>query len=120
MAKPKTRSKAKDFDTDKDFPPSKYLQPPTKLPTLQSVIGMIRYHLEPGNGKVTTDMAVREVAKQIYALPQRERDQQFQYKTLDNITDILIETGEIPSSSSSDEEQEGRPQKRQKTSETDT
>ncbi|KAJ8411823.1 hypothetical protein AAFF_G00154610 [Aldrovandia affinis] len=49
-----------------------------------------------------------------------ERDQQFQYKTLDNITDILIETGEIPSSSSSDKEQEGRAQKRQKTSETDT
>ncbi|KAJ8395922.1 hypothetical protein AAFF_G00026300 [Aldrovandia affinis] len=50
----------------------------------------------------------------------RERDQQFQYKTLDNITGILIETGEISSSSSSDEEQEGRAQKRQKTSETDT
>ncbi|KAJ8400089.1 hypothetical protein AAFF_G00401280 [Aldrovandia affinis] len=28
---------------------------------------MIRYHLEAGIGKVTTDMAVREAAKQIYA-----------------------------------------------------
>jgi hypothetical protein len=66
--KPKTRSEVKDFDADKDFPPSKYFQPPTKLPTLQSVIGMIRYHLEEvGIGKVTADMVVREVAKQIYA-----------------------------------------------------
>jgi hypothetical protein len=41
----------------------------------------------------------------------RERDQQFQYKTLDNVTDILVEAGEVPSSmSSSDEEQEDRVQ----------
>ncbi|KAK5870622.1 hypothetical protein PBY51_003554 [Eleginops maclovinus] len=39
---------------------------------------------------------------------QRKRDQQFSYQTLDHITDILIETGEI-SSCSSDEEKEGTP-----------
>ncbi len=49
----------------------------------------------------------------------RERDQQFLYKTLNNITDILIEAGEIPSSSS-DEEQGDIVRKRQQTSETDT
>ena len=51
----------------------------------------------------------------------REMEKQFQYKTLDNITDILIEAGEIPSStasSGSDDEAEGRVRKRQKTSET--
>ena len=64
---PKTRSQTKDLDPDKDFPPCKYFQPPTKLPTVQSVIGMLRYHLEMvGIGKVTTDMAVQEVAKQVY------------------------------------------------------
>ncbi|KAK5923229.1 hypothetical protein CgunFtcFv8_000220 [Champsocephalus gunnari] len=51
---------------------------------------------------------------------QRKRDQQFSYQTLDHITDILIETGEI-SSGSSDEEKEGTPPKRLKQiSETDT
>ena len=64
---PKTRSAGKVYDADTDFPPSKDFQPPTKLPTLQSVIGMIRYHLEIGCGRVTTNMALREVAKQVYA-----------------------------------------------------
>eukprot|EP00058_Branchiostoma_floridae_P018115 XP_002603604.1 hypothetical protein BRAFLDRAFT_93148 [Branchiostoma floridae] len=67
-SRPKTRSEAKELDADKAFPPSKHFNPPTKLPTLQSVISMLRYHLEvEGIGKVTTDMAVSEVAKQVYA-----------------------------------------------------
>lgn len=71
MAEPrhmsKTRSTGNIYNADTDFPPSKNFQPPTKLPTLQSVISMIRYHLEMGNGRVTTTMAAREVAKQVYA-----------------------------------------------------
>ena len=65
----RTRSddKVKEFDCDKDFPPQKFFKPPTKLPTVQSVICMIRYHLEKGIGSVTKDMAIREVTKQIYA-----------------------------------------------------
>ncbi|KAK5853411.1 hypothetical protein PBY51_007198 [Eleginops maclovinus] len=51
---------------------------------------------------------------------QRKRDQQFSYQTLDHITDILIETGEI-SSCSSDEEKEGTPPNQlRQMSETDT
>ena len=63
----KTRSTGIIYNADIDFPLAKNFQPPTKLPTLQSVISMIRYHLEIGNGRVTTTMAVREVAKQVYA-----------------------------------------------------
>ena len=242
--KPKTRSEDKDFDANKHFPPSKQFQPPAKLPTMQSVIRMIRYHLEEvGIGKVTVNMAVREVAKQIYAKYyhdtvfcvslstiqrrvealrkqfsegrkrygqkgkenskavkeykdlfdrkselfdvylkdpvqrqnlqkewgvsmtemeykyyedqkteterrmfcskgvdpvwyhstmraqrlrerqeeyRRERDQQFQYKTLDNISDILIQSGEIPSSTNSDEEQDDSAQRGEMIAETGT
>ena len=71
MPKHSTRSEGKIMDFDQDFPPCRQFQPPTKLPTVQSVIRVLRFHLGLGNiagiGKVTTDMAVREVAKQIYA-----------------------------------------------------
>uniref|UniRef100_A0AAV2IXB3 Uncharacterized protein n=1 Tax=Knipowitschia caucasica TaxID=637954 RepID=A0AAV2IXB3_KNICA len=62
MAEPrnmsKTRSTVNIYDADIDFPPAKNLQPPTKLPTMQSVISVIQYHLEM---RVTTTMAVRKV-----------------------------------------------------------
>ena len=73
MAKCKTRSEGQIFDFDKEFPPCKTFQPPTQLPTVRSVIGLLRYHLEVNNvtgpmrGKVSTEKAIREVAKQIYA-----------------------------------------------------
>ena len=73
MAKCKTRSEGHIFDFHKEFPPCKTFQPPTQLPTVRSVIGLLRHHLDvttgtgPMRGKVTTDMAICEVAKQIYA-----------------------------------------------------
>ena len=73
MAKCKTRSEGQIFDFDKEFPPCKTFQPLTQLPTVRSVIGLLRHHLDvttgtgPMRGKVTTDMAICEVAKQIYA-----------------------------------------------------
>ena len=71
MAKYKTRSECQIYDFDKDFPPCKTFQPPTQLPTVRSVIGMLRYHLDRSTGSksgiVTKDMAIREVAKQICA-----------------------------------------------------
>ena len=64
----KTRSRDKAFDADRDFAPSKDFQSSTKLPTIKSVLGMLRYHLErEGKGTVTNAMALREVAKQVYA-----------------------------------------------------
>eukprot|EP00731_Ephydatia_muelleri_P029072 Em0020g716a len=42
----KTQSRDKAFDADRDFAPSKDFQPSTKLPTIKSVIGTLRYHLE--------------------------------------------------------------------------
>ena len=64
----KTRSRDKAFDADRDCVPFKDFQPSTKLPTIKSVIGMLRYHLErQGKGTVTNAMTVREVAKQVYA-----------------------------------------------------
>ena len=71
MANYKTRSESQIYDFDKDFPPCKTFQPSTQLPTVRSVIGMLRYHLDMATGSksgiVTKDMAVCEVAKQIYA-----------------------------------------------------
>ena len=64
----KTQSRDKAFDADRDFAPSKDFQPSTKLSTIKSAIGMLRYHLErEGKGTVTNAMAVREVANQVYA-----------------------------------------------------
>ena len=64
----RTRSGAKEYDADREFPPTKNFHPPTKLPTQNRVIRMLRYHMElDGRGVVTTAMAVREVAKQIHA-----------------------------------------------------
>ena len=67
MAKCKTRSEGQIFDFDKEFPSYNTFQPPKKLPTFQSVIGLLKYHLEMGSGVVTTNMAVNEVAKQVYS-----------------------------------------------------
>ena len=39
----------------------------------------------------------------------RERDQQSQYKTIDSITDILHQIGEIPSSSSRSSDEDVEP-----------
>ena len=66
----KTRSRDKAFNIDRDFASFKDFQPSTKLPTVKSVIRMLRYHLErEGKSTATNAMAVREVAN-IYAKQQ--------------------------------------------------
>ena len=80
-----TRSSAPDFDLDTAFPKMKMFLPATMLPTLASVVGMLRYPsltlsdthsfthsltclLRYGSRKgISRSTAVTEVAKQIYA-----------------------------------------------------
>ena len=47
--------------------PCKDFQPSNELPTVKSAIGMLRYHLEIEMTNAIALMAVREVAKQVYA-----------------------------------------------------
>ena len=55
------------FEVDVEFPPMKTYEPKTKLPTIKSVIGMIRFHVGRGGAGHSTDVGVREVAKLIQA-----------------------------------------------------
>ena len=66
-ARPVTRSDGKIYDFDTEFPPVKYFTPSDKLPDFKNVVGMMRHLLENGGRGVTSDMASREVAKQILA-----------------------------------------------------
>ena len=64
-----TRSSGPVLDLEEVFPKMKTYLPPTQLPTLASVVGMLRYFTDRsrcGAGR-TRDMGIIEVAKQIYA-----------------------------------------------------
>lgn len=60
-----TRSSGPVFDLETAFPKMKTFLPATMLPTLESVVGMLRY--QQGGGVTTKSSAIAEVAKQIYA-----------------------------------------------------
>ena len=62
-----TRSDGPLLDIEAEFPPMKCYEPKSKLPTVKSVVGMIRYHTGKGGAGKSADIALREVAKQIYA-----------------------------------------------------
>ena len=62
-----SRSDGPILDVDAEFPPMRSYEPRTKLPSIRSVVGMVKYHTGKGGAGNSTDMAVREVAKQIYA-----------------------------------------------------
>ena len=62
-----SRSGGKIYDADVEFPPMKIYEPKSKLPTIRSVIGMLRYHVGKGGAGKSVDIAVREVAKQVMA-----------------------------------------------------
>ena len=64
-----TRSSGPVLDLELTFPKMKTYQPPTQLPTVASVVGMLRYFTDRsrcGAGR-TRQMGIHEVAKQIYA-----------------------------------------------------
>ena len=54
------------YDPDMDFPPYPKFQPVEKLPTIKSVICMVRDILGGGIKGITEKMAIREVAKQVH------------------------------------------------------
>ena len=70
-----TRSGGTVYDPDLLFPPYPKFQPVEKLPTNRSVICLVRHYLQcnqnregrtvGGSHGVTTQMAIREVAKQV-------------------------------------------------------
>ena len=62
-----SRSGGSILEADVTFPPMRTYEPKSKLPTIKSVIGMLRYHIGNGGAGRAADMAVREVAKQIVA-----------------------------------------------------
>ena len=62
-----SRSGGTILDADVEFPPMRTYEPKSKLPTVKSVIGMIRYHTGKGGAGNSVDIAIREVAKQVLA-----------------------------------------------------
>ena len=58
-----TRSSGPVFDLDLAFPKLKTFQPSTMLPTLASVVGMLRYHTDTRGAGHTREKGVAEVAK---------------------------------------------------------
>ena len=62
-----SRSSGPLHDADVEFPPMRSYEPKSKLPTIKSVIGMLRYHTGKGGAGKSAEIAVREVAKQIYS-----------------------------------------------------
>ena len=62
-----TRSDGPLLDIEAEFPPMKCYEPKSKLPTVKSVVGMIRYHTGKGGVGKSAETALREVAKQTYA-----------------------------------------------------
>ena len=68
-SKAHTRSAGPVFAIDLAFPQLQIYSPVTKLPSLASVVGMLRYYTDPtklGRGR-TKEAGVAEVAKQVYA-----------------------------------------------------
>ena len=61
-----TRSKGDVFDPDIAFPPASQFNPPTKLPTIRSVVCMVRYYAGVGRGH-GSNKAIDEVSKQVYS-----------------------------------------------------
>ena len=64
---PKTRAKSGGFEPDVIFPPIPKFVPSSQLPTLKSVVGVLRYLTSGGKSNVKHDDALREVAKQVYS-----------------------------------------------------
>ena len=62
-----SRSGGTIFDADVEFPPMRTYEPKSKLPTIKSIIGMLRYHIGRGGGGKSVESSVREVAKQVLA-----------------------------------------------------
>ena len=62
-----SRSGGKIYYADVEFPAMKTYEPKSKLPTIRSVIGMLRYHVGKGGAGKSVDIAVREIAKQVMA-----------------------------------------------------
>ena len=64
---PKTRTKSGGIEPDVLFPEIPKFLPSSQLPTIKSVIGVLRHLTSGGKSQVKHDDAVREVAKQVYA-----------------------------------------------------
>ena len=64
---PKTRTKSGGIEPDVVFPAIPKFLPSSQLPTLKSVIGVLRHLTSGGKSNVKHDDAVKEVTKQVYA-----------------------------------------------------
>ena len=60
----KTRSDGAVYDPDLGFSPAPKFQPQDQLPSVRSVISLIRYHVEVRHKD--REIALKEVTKQIY------------------------------------------------------
>ena len=63
----KTRSKTSSIDPNWLFPDREEFLRPIKLPTLKSVIGVMRHLMPGGTAQMTVKEAAREVAKRVHA-----------------------------------------------------
>ena len=64
---PKTRHSSGGINPAVVFPSTEDFIPRTQLPTVKSVIGVLQNLTAGGKSQVSHDVAVREVAKRIYA-----------------------------------------------------
>ena len=64
---PKTRHKSGEIDPEFVFPALSTFSPPTQLPTLKSVLGVLQSLTSGGSAQTSHTMAVNEVAKQIFS-----------------------------------------------------
>ena len=66
---PQTRHKSGGIDPAVVFPDLSNFSPPTKLPTNRSVVGVLQNVIKGSKGanQISTNDAVREVAKRVYA-----------------------------------------------------
>ena len=55
------------WDADENFPPFDKFQPPTKLPSIRSVIGRLRNLTSGGKYNMSFERASRETAKEIFS-----------------------------------------------------
>ena len=63
----RTRSKSGGFDPDIVFPTMPQFMPPSQLPTIKSVIGVLKHMTCGGAAKTKHSDAVRETSKLVYA-----------------------------------------------------